>query len=139
MKTPRELLLQRHQAADAKLDRIRSDVVSQLTKPTVSVEQGASTNILLRLWRELIWPKPIAWAGIAAAWGLILVLKLSTQDASRVVTQKSSASPEAIAEVRQQKRFFAELVGIAERPAAASANPVLPRPRSERRPKLQMG
>jgi predicted PhzF superfamily epimerase YddE/YHI9 len=139
MKTPRELLLQRHQGANVRLDRIREDVVSQLTKTTASLEQGASTNTLLKLWRELIWPKPIAWTGVAAAWGLILLLKLSTQDASHVVAQKSSTSPEAIAEVRQQKRFFAELVGIAERPAAASASPVLPRPRSERRPKLPMG
>lgn len=139
MKTPRELLLQRHQAADAKLDRIRNDVVSQLTKTTPAAEQGATTNTLLKLWRQLIWPKPAAWAGVAAAWGLIVCLKLSTQDASHAVTQKSSASAEAIAEVRQQKRFFAELIGIAERPATVSANPVLPRPRSERRPKLQMG
>jgi len=139
MKTPREILLQRHQAADAKLDHVRNDVVSQLSKTTAATEPGASTIALRKLWRELVWPKPIAWAGVAAAWGLILVLKFSTQDASHVMAQKSSASPEAIAEVRQQKRFFAELVGIAERPAAASANPVLPRPRSERRPKLQMG
>jgi hypothetical protein len=136
MKTPREVLLQQHQAADAMLGRIRNDVVSQLSKTTAAAERGASTNILFKLWRELIWPKPVAWSGVAAAWGLILVLKLSTQDASHMA-QKSSAAPAAIAEVRQQKLFFAELVGIAERPAAA--NPVLPRPRSERRPKIQMG
>jgi len=139
MKTPREVLLQQHQAANSKLDRIRNDVVSQVTKTTTSVEQGTFTEILHKSWRQLIWPKPQAWAGVAALWVLIFALKLSTHEASQVVTRKSSVSPEAIAEVRQQKLFFAELVGIAERPATVSANPVLPRPRSERRPKLQTG
>ena len=103
------------------------------------VKPSPASDFLFKLWCELVWPKPVAWAGVAAAWVLILVLKISTQDASQLVAQKSSASPEAIAEVRQQKRFFAELVGIAERPATASAGPVLSRPRSERRPKIQMG
>ena len=31
MKTPREVLLQQHQAVEAKLGRIRNDVVSRLT------------------------------------------------------------------------------------------------------------
>ena len=135
MKTPREVLLQQHQATNAKLNEIRREVVFQLDKKAIAREP----SFLFKLWREIILPKPVAWTGVAAAWGLILVLKLSTQDASHVVTQKPSASPEAIAEVREQKRFFAELIGIAERPAAASANPVLPRPRSERRLRIQLG
>lgn len=137
MKTPREVLLQRHQAADAKLDQIRSGVVSQLAKTTTAREQNSSARVLSKLWRELIWPKPQAWASVAALWVLIFALKLSTHEALQVVARKSSVSPEAIAAVRQQKLFFAELVGTVELRATAPTKPVLPRPRSERRHKIR--
>jgi hypothetical protein len=92
------------------------------------------SNLNPILWlRELFWPHPKAWAGLAAVWVVILALNLSTRDDSQVVTKKSpSPSPEIVAEVRQQKLMFAQLIGSYEVRDAEPPRLFLPRPRSER-------
>lgn len=73
MKTPREILLQRHQAADAKLNQIRREVIAQLEKPPVARAEWLPLCALLKLWRELIWPARRIWAGLATTWVFILI------------------------------------------------------------------
>ena len=62
MKTPREILLARHQAANAKLHEIRRAVVADLSpRQTRELEMP----FLLKLWRELFWPCRRTWAGLS--------------------------------------------------------------------------
>ena len=92
---------------------------------------GDRSNPILWL-RELFWPNPKAWAGLAAVWIAILALNLSTRDSSQIVARKSEPpSPEIVAEVRQQKLMFAQLIGSSD---VREAEPpkFFPRPRSER-------
>src|SRR5438128_12600352 len=45
-------------------------------------------------WRELLWPCPQAWAGLAAAWVLILALNAATRDPVQVAkTAKATPAP----------------------------------------------
>ena len=82
---------------------------------------------------SLLWPHPKAWAGLAAVWVLILAVNFSTRDKTPVVAEKAMPpSPEVIAELRQQKLLFAELIGPAETQVADRQKHFLPRPRSER-------
>jgi hypothetical protein len=136
MKTPREVLLARHKAVEPKLDEIRRDVVADLTP-----HSAGETEIpfVLRLGRELILPRPRAWAAVAAMWVVIFALKLSTPGTPQVVVQKSSASPEVLAEVRQQKLLFAELVGVVKPRVAVPAKSASPQPRSDRRLRIPIG
>ena len=83
-------------------------------------------------WRELVWPNPQAWAGLATVWLVIFVLKLSTGNEARLVAKTSSVSPEVIVELRQQKLLFAELIGGIELRDAKPPKRSPPRPRSER-------
>lgn len=146
MKTPREILLNRHQAAQTKLDRIRQNVVAEVTRQETSAEDGPSPRELpllaaaaLKLWRELILPCPRAWAGLAAVWLVIFAINLSLRDKSETVAQKTPPpSPELIMALRQQERLLAELIGPRETPAAERPDPFLPRPRSERRDQMLM-
>ena len=71
MKTPRDLLFARHQAAAPKLDAIRRAAVAAAgdrhnfagrRPPT------AATNIFLTLWQELFLPGRRIWSGLAGAW-----------------------------------------------------------------------
>ena len=138
MKTPREILFERHRSAEPKLDAVRQQAVAEVhDRRSPGAKTSAVTdrryNEGISFWRELFSPRPQAWAGLAALWVLIFALKLSTHDASHVIGKKSSVSPEVIAEVQQQKRFFAELVGATELRAAEPPKSFLPRPRSERR------
>jgi len=181
MKTPREVLLARHQAAEPKLDKVRRDAVADLMQraagesdipfvldrlpkllpekpltPSLSPsdgervaegrERGFPVTVqrfvlatMLKLWRELVLPRPQAWAAVAAMWVVICALKLSTPEATNVVVQKSSASPEVLAEVRQQKLLFAELVGVVKPQVATPTKATPPQPRSDRRLRIPIG
>ena len=138
MKTPREILFARHHSAEPRLDAIRQEAVAAVRdrralEAKTSAVADRRYNEGISFWRELFFARPQAWAGLAALWVLIFALKLSTHDASHVIGKKSSVSPDVIAEVQQQKRFFAELVGATELRAAEPPKSFSPRPRSERR------
>ncbi len=78
-------------------------------------------------------PYPRAWAGLAAAWVVILTLQLTSRDATEIVARNTPPpSPEMLIVLRQQKLLLAEL---AERPEPRAVEPpkALPlRPRSDR-------
>ena len=78
------------------------------------------------------WPHPKAWAGLAAVWIFIFAVNFSTRDHSqRLATKSAPPSPEAVAELRQQKLLFAELIGSTEPHVADRQKLFSPRPRSE--------
>lgn len=133
MKTPREILLQRHQAAQPRLDEIRRTAIALLV-----ISQGPRTDrlpprALLTLWRELIWPCRRTWAGLAAVWLVLLTLQLASRDPAEVAARKTPPpSPEVLLVLRQQQLLLAELVErsaprVADQPKSTPA-----RPRSQR-------
>jgi hypothetical protein len=140
MKTPREILLARHRAAEPKLDAIRQTVVGKLNNeetkepsfPAVLVSWflGCSEN----LWRELIFPCRHVWSGLAAIWIFIFIFNFSQRDRVELLARKlPPPSPEAIQAWRQQERLLAELIGPNEIRTAQPARPFVPRPSSERK------
>lgn len=82
----------------------------------------------------LLWPNPKAWAGLGAVWILIIGLQFAARDAApRMAKSSAFASPELVAQLKDQERMLAELVGNNEpRPAAKPAR-FPAEPRSERR------
>src|ERR1051326_3014278 len=54
-------------------------------------------------WRELLWPNPAAWAGLAAAWVVILALNLASSNKSTSVAAAPAPSPEVIEALHQQR------------------------------------
>jgi hypothetical protein len=120
MKTPRQVLLDRHADAQASLDALRQSVVTPMRQRR-------------RPWRELLWQelvlpiRPLL-AGLAVAWALILALHLSSRGAS---TERVTHAlpPSFVREVAAQQRILTALLGL--RPAEA---PEPAEPRSERPP-----
>jgi hypothetical protein len=87
----------------------------------------------------LLWPHPAAWAGLAAAWVVILGLSFTTRDAALYVARGvSSPSPQVFMAFQEQQRLLNELVGPREIPTAERPKAAPPRPRSERRSRLMM-
>lgn len=81
----------------------------------------------------LLWPHPKAWAGLAAVWILIIAVDFSIRDKSPVIAERSSPpSPEVVAELKQQQRILAELIGARDALDADRSKPMAPQPRSER-------
>lgn len=135
MKTPREVLFARHQAAAPKLDAIRHAVVGKLNNEDAKTGSFLFRFASLRLccldkiWLELIWPCRRIWTGLAAVWILIFIFNFSTRDKSELMAKNSPPpSPEMILTFRQQEMLLAELTGLnepqaAERPKTFSAKP----------------
>lgn len=87
----------------------------------------------------LLWPCPLAWAGLAAVWLVIFAVNFSIRDESHAIARKSPPpSPEFIMALRQQERLLTELIGSRETPVAERPKPFQPQPRSELRNEILM-
>jgi hypothetical protein len=97
----------------------------------------ASPSLLSTIHHQLsalLWPHPIAWAGLAAAWVVILGVNLMTRDASTAVARHASpVSPQVFMAFQEQERLLSELLGPRETPVAEQPKPDPAQPRSERR------
>ena len=133
MKTPREILLERHQTAGPKLDLIRTDILnSELGAGVVPGTRLAKAAVSPWQWltvirREIL--QPFRWhlAGLGAAWLVVALLNLDPSAAPTVgVARKNSPSPQQIlASLRENRRQITELT---EPPVQAGE--ALPAPRT---------
>jgi len=142
MKTPREIILERHQSAEAKLKLIRAE---DLAACMHAAEVPASVpprpafsvwRIAQDFWAESIYPWRRVWVGMAAVWLGILVVNVAPSSTPHLAMRKSYKpdSPIVMAALREQKQMFAQLLGPAL--PAASAPPKIPGPRSDLRVEL---
>ena len=95
MKTPREILLNKHQPALPKLDAIRQKTLGQLTGQE---PEAPKASLATQIWLELILPCRRVWGGLAAVWVGIIIFNLS-QPSSRppVLANAPSAAESAAA------------------------------------------
>jgi hypothetical protein len=137
MKSPREILLQRHQHAAPGLDTIRHQAVRSLaarqtTRPTDERSWLTSIGETIRLPR-------IVWGTLAAAWLVIIVLNIASSDRFEPTVPpmaKGQTSSDTRQALREQRRLFVELANPSfddiDNPAPRTA----PRPRSARKPTI---
>lgn len=128
MKTPRELLLERHAAAQAGLDRARVHALD-------AVDAGARrerTAPAAPWWERLLGPNPRAWAGLAAVWLVLVAVNRGLGEPGApgpaAAPPTSIRSRAALAEtVREHRRQLAELLDLdeptARAPGRAPASP----------------
>jgi hypothetical protein len=142
MKTPREILLQRHQDAAPKLDAIRHNALnaefkvgqaSRLSLISLFFQMETGWKPVLRLlWLELVWPYRRTWATLAAVWIALFIFNVSQRDKSELAARKlPPPSPEAIMAWRQQERLLAELIGPSVPGDVEQRKIFLPKPRTE--------
>jgi hypothetical protein len=135
MKTPCDLLLEHHRDAEPKLDTLRSEVMTRLQKEEHAHRDEAGhdrrTNFWRLLWRELILPSRRIWAGIGAAWVLILGVNFALRDPAPA-GQATVSSP-VMMSFQEQQRLVNELLADRAQPHDADRpKPVPPGPRSSR-------
>ena len=125
MKTPRELLFERHRAAEPKLDTLRQKTVSRLAKaPAVNSRPSAPRSS----WRDMLLSLRWHLAGLSAAWLVVLVLNIDDSQApSSVLAKQNIPSPQQLlTALRENRRQVLELTG-----ARVVAGVLEARPRSE--------
>jgi hypothetical protein len=137
MKTPRDILFARHQAAAPKLDALRCEVVVKLNHQDTKAQSRAGNLASWclggsnKLWLELVLPCRRIWTGLATVWILIFIVNVFQRDGSQAMLAKS-APPEMMMTFRDQQKLLNELLADrsppmeAERPKNYS-----PKPRTE--------
>ena len=138
MKTPRDILFARHQAAVPKLDAIRRSVVIQLNNQETK-EQSFPASLVAsllgcsnKLWLELVWPCRRIWTGLAAVWVLLAIVNFSQRDGSQVHLAKSTTPAAMTMTFRDQQKMLNELFADRSLPAEAARPRIFsPKPRTE--------
>ena len=138
MKSPREILLERHRAAQAKLDRIRENVISEMGAPAEARRSDARGQTADGAWASL--QKSVLsmrWhlAGLSAAWLVVALLSIEqtpnpAKAPSNTAEQKIPSPQQLWTALRENRR---QLLEVMELPTAAAA-PALPHGRDAERP-----
>lgn len=146
MKTPRELLLKKHQGANAGLDSLRRQILETecrgkaLNSRLETCGIRSLPRVALKLWSELIQPARRVWAGFALAWLMILAVNVADSDHSQPAQAKAKpVSAGTLLAFKERQKILAELMGTTEPVAADKRKPVLPRPRSQRQDRWRVG
>ncbi len=138
MKTPREILFARHQAAAPKLDAIRCSVVGELNNKETK-EQSQPTFLVAwllrcsnRIWLELVFPCRRIWTGLAAVWILLFIINSSERDPVSSVTGQTVRSQPVMMSWQVQQRWMNELLADRSSPPEADRPKTFsPKPRTE--------
>jgi hypothetical protein len=89
-------------------------------------------SVLNRRLASLFWPHPVAWGGLAAVWILLFMVNFSLRDNVPALAEKTVLqSPVVVAQLKQQQRLLAELLGPNDLPEADRPKIFVPKPRSE--------
>jgi hypothetical protein len=136
MKAPREILFQRHQAAEPKLDAIRETVVASVDDRRAANPPAISgpDSHWREFWFSLRWPL----AGMSAVWLMIVLLNLnvghSVSLASAVPVGKIPSAQIILASLRENRRELLEMIQSSESREAWPSKLFPLQPRSERFP-----
>jgi len=137
MKTPREILFERHRQAEPRLDEVRRKALADLTaaENTEALRRHrseAECGLPKKIWLELIWPSRRAWAGMACLWLALLAANLGIKATATSSTPARSAQrAELVQAIEEQRRLLAELLP-ATKPQPAEPPRPGSRPRSQR-------
>jgi hypothetical protein len=134
MKTPREILLERHHAVESKLDAIRQSALAAVGDRR-EADSPAVTDRRDR-WRESLISLRWHLAGLGAAWLVIVLLNLSVGHSvglAAAIPRGKIPSPQIIlASLRENRRELLELIQPVEWREVQPPKSILPRPRSQR-------
>ena len=132
MKTPREILLAQHRAANPKLDALRQSIVAAPRQSAANNDSQAST-LFQTFWRELFFSARRTWTGMAAIWAFILLVNFSQQDKVNSTTGRTVHSSGPVMSLQAQLRWVNENEHFADRtlpPEADRPRNFSPKPRT---------
>lgn len=144
MKTPRTVILERHQSAEAKLSAIRAEDLAAYTLK--ARENGPPRRAFdlattaARFWQETFWPWRRAWLGMAAIWLVILGVSLASGESPRLVSKPPPRpDPGVEAVLRGQKQLLVQLLGPGASPLVTHLRASGPRSAAEPMPAGNQG
>ena len=113
MKTPREILLERHRQAVARLDAARERTLARMFSLETPAASTRSRGLELAAWFHGLFLS-VRWhlAGLSAAWLAIAVLNLDSSPApTAVMARQNTPSPrQLLTSLRENRRQLLELI-----------------------------
>jgi anti-sigma factor RsiW len=108
--------------------------VSAAAKTESSPRRTTQAPPRMPWWREMLWPCPQAWAGLATVWMVMLVASFAAREPATTTEahQVSPPSRQTRELLQKQRQMLAELDGLAEQLATEQPGGVAPQPRSQR-------
>ena len=127
VKTPREILLERHRDAETKLDGLRQ----QLAAPP----PAEAIPLRTRLIRELLLPLRWHLAGISAVWLIVAVLNADHASSPVIAAGGGDSSPrQLLVALAENRRQLVEVIEPTSTELAPAPLPSIPRRRSDAQP-----
>lgn len=147
MKTPRQMLFDRHSPADRELERIQTRVLARgLQRPAQTAfaqadgRDGHQAIIFYRkLWFEVILPARRIWAGFAAVWLVMVVANLADADHASARMRSKPVPASVMIAWQEEQKLVAELFNPPPLRAVDRPKPDAPQPRSDRQPVWMVG
>ena len=126
MKTPREILLERHQTAETKLDAVRQKALADLAQ---SPARERSLPGVPASWRDFVLSLRWHLAGVSAIWLAVVLLNIdhSPSPAASIAKDKIPSLQQLLTSLRENHRQLLEMM---EPPVNEPAS--IPPRRSER-------
>ena len=124
MKTPREIILESHRAAEPRLDRLGEAVLAAELGTAHKASRGRANPVgamMQKLWLELIWPYRRTWAGLAAVWVVLGVAYVTTRRPYDPTAHAASQQP--MTSWVEEEQLLAQLL---DRPPSAPAKAPAP-------------
>ncbi len=134
MKTPRDILFQRHRAAESKLDAVSRGVVNQLHDENPSTPLLWLISLPRNFWMEVVWPARRIWIGLAAVWVFILAADLGFQaETPRQIASVSASGGSFVFAFRESELWMSDFTDRTTPKQEQQPEPVPQPPRSQRR------
>ncbi len=136
MKTPREILFERHRSAEPKLDALRQKTLDgSRRRQEADFHRGSHARFLASAaaWRELLLSFRWHLAGMSAVWLVIALLNVDPAPApTRAIARQSTPSPrQFLLALRENRRQLLELIGPSPAETAPAPRTLFPRHRGE--------
>ncbi|HEX3797935.1 MAG TPA: hypothetical protein VH413_04475 [Verrucomicrobiae bacterium] len=135
MKTPREILFEKHRDAEAKLSQLDAQPLAEYARE--SSRQKTSTRALAHSWLKYFWSEAVLpwrkiWIGIASAWLVIIGMSLTVNSRpGGAVAEQAKVDPQTRTVLLEQQRMLAQLLEPTAPPVRLK--PATPGPRSDAR------
>ena len=89
-------------------------------------------------WREWLWPCPKAWLGLAAAWGVALLLPATEPSEPGEPSNGTPMTWQTFAQLQKEAESIAQSADVTEKPFIPP-QPAMPQPQTSRRSKIDIG
>jgi hypothetical protein len=143
MKTPREVLFEKLQGVESKLDKVRAEVLAASfdgkAKTNSSLTELAQSQATSSWFVELLQSLRPHFVGLAGVWLIILGINFATGETpSPMLAETAAPSPEVIATLKEQKQLYSQLIGTGETGKPSEPAVFERRPRSEARQHIRI-